>query len=288
MKPISILNTIKYQFKFFLALIIVTGTTNSVQAQSVKPVPPNINKIQFVPPTPPSRGMPSGRQKGAASRGGCPTTDKSLTALVPASAIASKPEKSLTTRFSVGGLTTAKRPSFYFYVPYTRRNLPIEFVLQDNRGKNVYKSSLNISHHRAGVIQIDIPKAASLQLGKVYQWFFLVSCIPEAPPFVRGWVQRVSPSIALTSQLKSASPKQQIALYAQNGFWYDALTALAQLRLSNPNDPDLIRGWEELLNAAGTGEIVNEPMNKCCTLAHQRNRVSKPISQQNVRSPKKW
>lgn len=255
-----------------------------MQAESVKS---KTKKIQFVPPPPPSRGMPSGRQQGAASRGGCPVSDKKLTAIVPALAIASKQENPLATRYSVGGLTTAKHPSFWFYVPYTSHQLPIEFVLQDEQGNNVYKSSLNIDHQRAGFIQMSIPaKIASLQVSKVYQWFFLVNCDTEAPPFVQGWVQRASLTPALTSQLKSASPEQQIAVYAQNGLWYDALNALAQLRLSNPNDLNLMQNWKNLLSTARTGEIANEPLNKCCTLDQQSNRVSQPITQQNVRSPK--
>lgn len=261
MKPLIFPNFNKYKFKFLWAVVFLVGlsTINAVQAE----VKSKTKNIQFVPPPPPSRGMPSGRQQGAASRGGCPVTDKKLTAIVPAFAIASQQERPLATRYSVGGLTTAKHPSFWFYVPYTGFQLPIEFVLQNEQGKNVYKSSLKIEHQQAGFIQVLIsPRADSLQVGKIYQWFFLVNCDSEAPPFVEGWVQRVSPTPTLTNQLKSASPEQKIALYAQNGLWYDALNALAQLRLSNPNDPNLMQDWKNLLSAAQTAEIANEPIKK--------------------------
>lgn len=184
-----------YQFKFIFAsikaaniLLVLLATTISVQAESVKP---RTKKIQFVAPTPPSRSMPSGRQQGGASRGGCPVVSLPLTAIVPARARATLTEKNpLAARYSVGGLTTSERPSFWFYVPYKSHSLPIEFVLQDELNRNVYKSSLNVVHEQAGFVRISIPQTvASLQVGRIYQWFFLVNCDTEAPPFVKGWLK---------------------------------------------------------------------------------------------------
>lgn len=275
------------QFKNYFALVTLlaalTGIFDSIHAQAAK----QVTEIKFVPPPPPSRGMPSGRQKGAASRGSCQSKDKPLTAIVPATMMDSLPEKTLATRYSVGGLTAAKHPSFWFYIPYTSSNLPIEFVLQDERGINVYKLSLNVVHQQAGLVQISIPSTvASLQIGRVYQWTFIINCTSEGPPFVTGFVRRVAPNLNLQKQLELATLEQSAALYAANGIWYDTLNALAQLRLSNPNEPKLINDWKNLMNVAGISEIADKPINNCCPNEQVSNKALHPVSKHNVRSPK--
>lgn len=280
------------QFKFIFAsviLLVLLATTISVQAESVKP---RTKKIQFVAPPPPIRWMPSGRQQGGASRGGCPAVSLPLTAIVPARAkvasrtaegIATLTEKNpLAARYSVGGLTTSKHPSFWFYVPYISPKLPMEFVLQDELNRDVYKSSLNIVHEQAGFVRISIPQTvASLQVGKIYQWFFLVNCDTEAPPFVKGWLKRVATNFSLPKTLDG-----RVAVYAANGIWYDALDTLAQLRLTNPNDPNLMSNWDILLEAAGIDKIASEPITRCCTLDRASNKALSPVADHNVTRPK--
>lgn len=277
------------QFKFFLTsatlFVALTSISSSIQAETVKPVTKKVEtvkpvtKIKFIPPRPPNRRIPSGRLKGAASRGNCPAKNKPLTAIVPATMMDSLPGETLATRYSVGGLTVAKHPSFWFYLPYTSSNLPIEFVLQDEQGIIVYKSSWNVVHQQAGLVQISIPSTvASLQIGKVYQWLFIINCTSEAPPFVKGFVIRVAPNFELQKQLKLATQEQRVALYASNGIWYDALNDLALLRSSNPNNPNFISNWKELMNAAGIDDIANEPINNCCVAARATNKDLHPVT----------
>ena len=79
-----------------------------------------------------------------------------------------------------------------------------------------------------------------------------------------GWVQRISPSLTLTSQLKQATPQQQATLYAQNGIWFDALTTLAEQRLANPQDARLSEDWNNLLKAVGLEKLTTTPLIQCC------------------------
>lgn len=78
----------------------------------------------------------------------------------------------------------------------------------------------------------------------------------------------------------------RVAVYAANGIWYDALDTLAQLRLSNPNDPNLISNWDILMKAAGIDEIASEPITRCCTLDRASNKASSPVANHNVTRPK--
>ena len=70
----------------------------------------------------------------------------------------------------------------------------------------------------------------------------------------------------LMSQLKNATPRQRVTLYATNGFWHDALTTLAELRSANPGDATLSRDWVSLLHSVGLDAIATEPIIECCTL----------------------
>jgi len=52
----------------------------------------------------------------------------------------------------------------------------------------------------------------------------------------------------------------RVIIYAKAGIWYDALSNLAELRRRNPNDPTVIRDWQELLKSVGMEKIAQEPL----------------------------
>jgi len=248
-----------------LALVTLTNCLMRVQAQPFS----GVLAMYFVPPPPPDRGTPSGRPRGGASRGNCPSLSKSLTALVPATQKTLGEEQArsaLTTYKSVWGLTVAEHPTLWFYVPYSLTpRLPIKFVLQDERGNYVYKTSFTATETQPGIVKFHLPSTiAPLEVGKMYHWYFLIDCDPDTPVSVDGWIQRVPMNSTFTSKSQKATPLQRVALYADNGIWYDALTTLAELRIANPSDAKLINDWVSLLNSVGLDAITHEPINQCC------------------------
>lgn len=279
---------IQLSFVSAIALFIFLSIPIQVQAQSNHPAtskqqpqqkPPNEQKNKaadrFVPPIPPDLGSP-GQREGAASRGGCPLMENPLTALVPVTKAASgekqqgklaKPAPEF-----VWSLTAAEHPTFLFYVPYSPPSLKsVEFALQDRDDNDVYRTYVKLPA-TSGIVSLNLPAASKpLLIGKPYHWFFKISCDPQTtsvPIFVEGWVQRVTPSSTLTSQLKTASPQQRIDLYATNGLWQDALTSLAELRLVNPDDANLKADWNKLLQSVGLADIASKPIVNCCTPAN--------------------
>lgn len=266
---------------FLLALLTLISSSSYAKAEKVKPAPP---VVHFVPPPPPStQVIISGRQRGGASRGDCPAVDKPLTALVPASkqALKGKPKSNpaLNHWQAVWGLTVASHPTLWFYVPYPlTAKQPIEFVLQDAEGNNIYKTSLLLVQKQPSLVEIKIPSTTiPLAIGKMYQWYFLVGCNADAPPFVKGWVQRVAINSNFKRQLQAASPQQRAALLATKGIWYDALSTLAQLRLEDPNDGIFISNWVNLLSSGGLKVLSGEPMPSTSNQTNT-NRLQ-PISQ---------
>ncbi|KAF3886924.1 MULTISPECIES: DUF928 domain-containing protein [Nostocales] len=208
----------------------------------------------ILPPLPKDISSPGGRRYGGARRTGCPKdVPLQLTALVPAT-------ESQGTVTNIWGLTSAERPILWFYTPYNKSsNYPADFELLDDQSTPIYKTEISLPNV-AGVIGVPLPP---LTAGKQYRWFLNVYCDrqqQETPIFVEGVVQRVNLKQAIQEQLQKAEPIQQIAIYANNGIWHDALTTLALLRQKNPNDATLAEDWKDLLSSIGLSQFVTQPL----------------------------
>lgn len=222
----------------------------------------------FVLPEVPARLSPiSGRRAGMGSRDNCPAVATALTALVPfqeEQKVSKQRDKSVIG--IVEGLTTSERPTFWFYVPYTQdlSTSNAEFSLQDSEGKDVYRNAIALPP-KPSVIGISLPEnVTSLKVGKTYRWYLKVRCKQQTasvPVYVEGDIQRMNLNSRVIQQLEAATdPRQKIAIYAKEGIWFDALTMLAQIRLSNYNDTSVEEDWQSLLQSVNLGNISTAPI----------------------------
>lgn len=205
--------------------------------------------VRFVPPPPSGAGAPRGRRSGGAGRDDCPAVDRPLTALMPDNNL---------------GLTVTESPTFWFFVP----QLPAiarsgEFVLQDEKHNDVYRTPFKLSEKR-GIVSIRLPSnpQSSLKKDQMYRWHFRIYCQQQTTSeyfWVEGWVKQVALNPTLENQLEAAKPQDYIA-YAENGIWYEALTKLAELRLSDPQNATLTENWAQLLRTVGLEEFAKEPL----------------------------
>lgn len=264
---------------FIISSTAVTCMPSRVQAESTAKAS---TRIRFVPPRISNLGRPAGRQRGGANRGGCPSLEKPLTAIVPATLMGEKKsglDPALTTWQSVGGLTSVAHPSFVFYIPKEISASPKEFVLQDSSGQNIYMSSFpKVASIQPGFTQIRIPSKLSLETNKIYRWFFVVNCDTDAPYEVDGWIQRVVLNPVLERQLQKGNRLQQAQVFAANGIWYDALNNLVKMRRANPQDQELLSNWVELLDSVGLEDFALQPISQCCQVQENANRL-KPVTQ---------
>ncbi len=208
--------------------------------------------IKLKLPPPPPRGI-TGHRSAAASRDpACPVVARPLTALVP--------EYRDSQGDRVWGLTGMTRPTLWFYVPYAPNSIvDMSFTLQDESNpadtKIIYQNLKIAPAQTPGMLQIVLPKSIEpLATNKSYHWFLILntSCtIGQRPFFVDGWVQRMDMQPDLSQAIKRATPIRRVALYAENGLWYDAIATLATLRSAKPQDPSLLQAWQELLDAIG-------------------------------------
>ncbi|MBE9017238.1 hypothetical protein C7Y66_04055 [Chroococcidiopsis sp. CCALA 051] len=221
---------------------------------------------RYTPPPFPTSGTPTGRTRGAAGRGGDCGFKLPLTALAPAV------EKTVGTGKAtyVWGQTIAEYPTFWFYIPAANPSLrSVEFVLQDDRDNDVYRSAVELPA-KPGIIGVRLPSTQPpLKLNQNYHWFLkteiAASCDRQDSTIaikdsVEGWVQRVSPTATMRSQLKTATPEQRLDLYAQQGLWYDAIATIAEQRLQQPENAVLKANWHGLLQSANLSDMTSQPL----------------------------
>ncbi|MCY7383854.1 MAG: DUF928 domain-containing protein [Microcoleus sp. CAN_BIN18] len=186
------------------------------------------------------------------TRGGCSIKDQKNKDLIPL-----LPKNKI-------GRTVSEYPEFFLYLPQSEAKVA-EFVLQDDKGKQIYQTTLNINNS-SGVIGISLPtnkNVSPLQIGKNYSWSIALICDDKdrsADVFKRGIVRRVEVSADIRSQLQKAEPRLKAVIYAQTGIWQDALSTLVAARRANPNDVDLAADWKILLDSVNLGEIAAEPI----------------------------
>ncbi len=284
------MKTLFQSMKWMLPVVMILGSMIQdpalVQAQATRPALTKKSAQPVRKPTSPQKNKPrpvfrwtkppaglstiSGRSAGMGSRDFCPQVQNPLRALVPFKErnLANKLDNKLisTIPMDVWGLTTAERPTFWFYVPYTKdiTGGSAEFVLQDNEENEVYKSTISLPT-KPGVISVVLPsKVAPLYVGKNYHWFFKISCSGQesasVPIHVEGDIQRVNLNPNLKNKIATAQPQDKIAIYADNGIWFDALTLLASLRKDNPNNASLASDWQSLLQSIGLVNLAKFPL----------------------------
>jgi hypothetical protein len=160
------------------------------------------------------------------------------------------------------GTTVSERPTIMVYFPASNAEEAV-FSIKDEAG--------NMHHHmtipvvgKFGVIAVKLPaNAIALTVGKNYQWFLALKVngkLSPSTPYVDGWIQRIHPSAELVTAMQQQDPLKQIEALGKNGVWYDCVAALAALHLSQPNNPTIIKQWEELLSSVSLKEIVTAPL----------------------------
>lgn len=259
------------QLTIALGIVFTSNISYPLKLQAL-PGNHHLASLKFIPPPPPNRGA-AGSRSGAASRG-CEAGNQTVTALVPTyQNTLNHDQQTVVPITQVWGLTNAEHPQLFFFVPYNVSSIKnIEFVLQEqtnNKNKTLYRTNLTIPQS-PGIIGVNLPPTTtSLEIGKMYHWFFKVrlQCDQQQPlklDYTEGWIQRINQNSTLNAQLKQAQPQQKITLYAANGVWYDTIMNLAELRLKDPQNQNLLTQWTTLLHSVGLGEIATQPIINCC------------------------
>jgi Domain of Unknown Function (DUF928) len=251
MKTISSFSTL------LLSVAILIGLTEQAvisQNQSNK----KVNFVQPILRRPPiNRGAPTDR-RGAGTRGECPPVNMAPTGLVPT--VASNNSQ------IVIGNTETEYPTFWYYIPYSAEKIhSIKFAIVDEKDNLLTKEPIpvNISG-MPGIISFTLPKTGQpLKPGQYYHSYLLIDCNPQSRSedvAIEGLVQLVPANVEFKKRLQVATEREKVILYAQQGYWQDAITDLGELRRQRPSDTTLIEDWKALLNSVGLTNIAAEPI----------------------------
>jgi hypothetical protein len=192
------------------------------------------------------------RSQGGASRdsGYCPTDSLSATQSM----------SPLMPNQTQQGLTVSARPTFFVYLPSNSAQ-QVFFTLKDKNEDYYYQKTLSIPE-TGGIISVQLPEdAPALEVGKDYQWAFVLACqMPPRPdsPSMTGWVKRVELSSVGITQIDPTPSLEMAQLYGSTGIWFDAVTTLAQLREQEPEN--YTAPWEEFLTSVGLEAIATKPL----------------------------
>jgi Domain of Unknown Function (DUF928) len=234
---------------FIFTIFLLFGSIGYSVAAQVKSEPPKKTTQDGT-----SRGRPTRRQGTGSRNGECAAADMRLTALVPSNNVS---------------LAIEEHPTFWFFIPYRSHQVDKgEFSLQDEANKDIYRTSFKMSE-KPGIVSVTIPSnMPPLEVNKNYRWHLKVYCnnvtnqvAKEPSDFVFGWMQRVALKPELASQLKAVNtPQGRINFYKQNGIWQSALSELAKLRVTQPQNKALINEWANFLKGMGLEDLVQQPV----------------------------
>jgi len=227
-----------------LALISFTMAVmlapSSVGSQQKPPAPPPSQQTQDAAKAPvykpPLRGAPRGRI-GGGTRG---TGSDSLALSVLA------PDHS--------GLTTHEQPSLYWVIS-NPTVLAVEVTLMDPRAAEPLLETRIPGPIQAGLHRVRLNDyGVKLEPGVPYRWY--VAVIPDAGRrskdiLAGGIIERVEPAADLQERLARGRPEELASIYAEAGFWYDALAASSEAIEHSPGEEGLRQQRAALLSQVG-------------------------------------
>ncbi|MDJ0900386.1 MAG: DUF928 domain-containing protein [Xenococcus sp. MO_188.B8] len=193
-------------------------------------------------------GLPFHRRDGGTRAGNCITNGNNLIALIPNKSV---------------NVTASITPKLFFYLPATKQQKTIEFVLRNQNDQLVHEVFLQTTAEE-GIMNVEIPQDISKDLEQSdssYHWYLSMICDDQKRSHdlvLEGWIEHVELQHAVKQKLKNSSPVEQAELYQQEGVWYDALSVLAA-NSSQVIDHSAISKWSQMLDFIGLSELSEQP-----------------------------
>jgi hypothetical protein len=165
------------------------------------------------------------------------------------------------------GMTAAARPKFAWYSSVALA-VPMQFVLKEPSARKPLWVQ-QIPNQRAGINRLTLEEESpELVPGRKYHWTISHACPlrrtgqgaqAKTKPFARGWIQRASLTEEQARTIAVLPSQRDRAQHlAQFGLWYDAVAALVDAHMVNPQDVDINTALQSLLNQAGITQVSLE------------------------------
>lgn len=176
------------------------------------------------------------------------------------------------------GLTTAPRPTFFWYVP-SNKGATGEFRLQETApgpvstgvtlGKTLYKHPITLDSTTDRLISLPLPdRIPPLTIGKRYRWSVSLRCNgPDEPStVVHGYIERQGTTATDSDRVINRPPAPTSGLVladraARQGLWFDALTLTYNQRC---RAPQARQTWNSLLDDIGYSSFKSINWSPAC------------------------
>lgn len=156
------------------------------------------------------------------------------------------------------GLTVREQPSLYWFIS-SPTSSPVELTVMDPGAIKPILETRIPSPIQPGLHEIRLADhGVRLLPGVAYRWFVAVVPDPDRRSkdiLSGGAIERVEPPEGFSAKLARSHKVELPFLYAEAGFWYDALTATSELIETTPNDQGLRRQRASLITQVGLPEI---------------------------------
>lgn len=155
------------------------------------------------------------------------------------------------------GLTTQEQPDLYWYLskPVATR---LEITVTDDQAIQPLLEKKLDTPKQAGIQRLRLKDlGVHLKSGVEYRWFVGMVNDPQQRSndvIAGGTIMRNEASAALTQKLAGAERRNVPFIYAEEGYWYDAIATISDLIAAHPGDAGLLRQRAALLEQAGLVE----------------------------------
>lgn len=188
--------------------------------------------------------FPKGSRAGG-SRGGCAVTPNAFQVL-----LFQKQE----------GQIISGQPTFFWYLS-APTPLPARFVLLDLQDSKILFEQV-VEAPQAGFRQTTLPANLKLQPGRKYRWSVTLVCNPRRPSenlVAQGQIQLVPVPPDLAQQLVGViSNRQRAQVYAEHGFWYEALAEIGAAYNAQHQDSAIREEMLAILERMGQTWVVKQ------------------------------
>jgi hypothetical protein len=156
------------------------------------------------------------------------------------------------------GLTVSEQPSLYWFIS-TGTSAPVELTVTDPNAAQPLLELRIPPPVKAGVHRLRLTDhGVKLAPGIAYRWY--VSVVSESGRRSRdvlagGTIERADGPPGLGARVSQASRSDLPFIYADAGFWYDALAAVSDLIEAKPEDVALRKQRAALMAQVGLPEI---------------------------------
>jgi hypothetical protein len=192
---------------------------------------------------PPLRGAPAGRV-GGGTRGASERESFSLLVLAPDHV----------------GYTIREQPWLYWFISKPT-SYPIEFTIIERKAVKPLVEKILKAPDKAGVQAFCLADfGVMLRKNVQYKWF--VTLVTDAEHrskdiLAGGILEMIDTSVTLAGKLSTPNSGETSAIFAEEGFWYDALESLSKLVDAAPNDEGMRMRRAALLEQVGLAEVAD-------------------------------